>query len=394
MTAGAIARERAQPQARAATTTQTATWPWQLVAVVFAATSVIVGLIWDISWHMTIGRDTFWTPAHLAIYTGGAVAGLACGVAVMWQSFGPNRADAASGVTIWHRFRGPLGGWVCIWGAIAMLTSAPFDDWWHDAYGLDVAILSPPHAVLAAGFLAILVGALLMSVSSQSRSESTSAQSGWVVAYAAGLVLVIVSIMATEFTERVVMHTGRFYAVSAFVFPLLLLMGATAARLKYPATAMAAVYMLVMMVQGWILPLFPGEPLLGPIRREITHMVPMNFPLLLIVPALAIDLVLRVTRERGAWLRAALAGVTFVVVFAAVQWPFASFLMSDGARNALFFADNFPYMMPDTFLTVQGRFVPDSTAGVARGFGWALVLAVLSSRAGIAWGTWLRSVRR
>ena len=54
------------------------TMPWQLAAVVFAATSVMVGLIWDISWHMTIGRDTFWTPAHLAIYTGGAVAGLAC----------------------------------------------------------------------------------------------------------------------------------------------------------------------------------------------------------------------------------------------------------------------------------------------------------------------------
>ena len=31
--------------------------PWQLAAVVFASTSIIVGLIWDISWHMTSGRD-------------------------------------------------------------------------------------------------------------------------------------------------------------------------------------------------------------------------------------------------------------------------------------------------------------------------------------------------
>ena len=30
-----------------------------------------------------------------------------------------------------------------------MLTSAPFDNWWHDAYGLDVKIISPPHMFLA-----------------------------------------------------------------------------------------------------------------------------------------------------------------------------------------------------------------------------------------------------
>ena len=45
--------------------------------------------------------------------------------------------------------------WVAIWGAIAMLTSAPFDDWWHNAYGLDVKIVSPPHMVLAAGIVAV-----------------------------------------------------------------------------------------------------------------------------------------------------------------------------------------------------------------------------------------------
>ena len=54
-------------------------------------------------------------------------------------------------------FRAPLGAWVCIWGAFAMLTSAPFDDWWHNAYGLDVKILSPPHVVLAAGIGAIQI---------------------------------------------------------------------------------------------------------------------------------------------------------------------------------------------------------------------------------------------
>ena len=134
---------------------------WQLVAVMFASTSVIVGLVWDISWHMSIGRDTFWTPAHLAIYLGGAVAGIACGAEVLRRMFVRDKSAARNdGVSIWGVFNGPLGGWVCIWGAVAMLTSAPFDDWWHNAYGLDVKIVSPPHMVLAAGMMAIVIGEL------------------------------------------------------------------------------------------------------------------------------------------------------------------------------------------------------------------------------------------
>ena len=53
--------------------------------------------------------------------------------------------DRAGSVRVWG-FRGPLGAWVTIWGALAMLTSAPFDNWWHDAYGL-VPLREVPHIV-------------------------------------------------------------------------------------------------------------------------------------------------------------------------------------------------------------------------------------------------------
>ena len=78
-------------------------------------------------------------------------------------------AERAQTVRFWG-FSAPFGAWVCIWGAFAMLTSAPFDDWWHNTYGLDVKILSPPHVVLAAGIGAIQVGAMLMVVACQNRS--------------------------------------------------------------------------------------------------------------------------------------------------------------------------------------------------------------------------------
>ena len=117
-------------------------------------------------------------------------------------------------------------------------------------------------------------------------------------------------------------------------------------------------------------------------------------PLLLLVPAFFIDVVLRRTEGRGVWLRAALLGVTFVVTFAAVQWPFADFLVSDASRNALFRTDNFPYMMSSDWPLVKGELFTQTTGETVRGFGFALLIGVLSARLGLARGDWLRSVRR
>src|SRR4029077_2173377 len=144
--------------------------PWYLYAVVAGSLSVICGLIWDISWHRTIGRDTFWTPAHLAIYLGGVLAGVSCGWLALKTTFAGTPEERAASVSFWG-FRAPLGAWVCIWGSFAMLTSAPFDNWWHEAYGLDVTILSPPHAVLGLGISGIQIGALLLTVAGQNRAS-------------------------------------------------------------------------------------------------------------------------------------------------------------------------------------------------------------------------------
>src|SRR5271154_4876764 len=51
---------------------------WFVLSGVIAVSSITFGLYWDISWHQTIGRDTFWTPAHLAIHFGGILAAIPC----------------------------------------------------------------------------------------------------------------------------------------------------------------------------------------------------------------------------------------------------------------------------------------------------------------------------
>ena len=148
---------------------RTAAIPWYVIAVLVAATSAVLGVMWDISWHRTIGRDTFWTPAHLAIYLGGVLAGVSSGWLVLKTTFAGTEDDKAAGVSFWG-FRGPLGAWVAIWGTIAMITSAPFDNWWHNAYGLDVKVRSPPHVILAAGTWGIKLGALVLVLGLQNRA--------------------------------------------------------------------------------------------------------------------------------------------------------------------------------------------------------------------------------
>src|SRR5689334_22263000 len=116
---------------------------WQVWCVVLAVTSAMVGVHWDIAWHRSIGRDTFWTPAHLAIHLCGVLAGISCGYLILSTTFrGAANGAQNAAVRIWG-FHGPLGAFICAWGGVAMLTSAPFDDWWHNAYGLDVKVLSP-----------------------------------------------------------------------------------------------------------------------------------------------------------------------------------------------------------------------------------------------------------
>src|SRR6266516_2976141 len=95
--------------------------------VAFAAVCVMVGVYWDISWHMSIGRDSFWTPAHLLIQAGGLIAGLSSGFVALKTTFAGSAVEREESVHFWG-FRAPLGAWLSFCGCGAMLTSAPFDN--------------------------------------------------------------------------------------------------------------------------------------------------------------------------------------------------------------------------------------------------------------------------
>ncbi|HEX6575087.1 MAG TPA: hypothetical protein VF042_08935, partial [Gemmatimonadaceae bacterium] len=166
-----IAPDSTREAERARETSRVLVEEWPIYAVLLASTSIVIGLIWDISWHRTIGRDTFWSPPHVIEQIGAALAGLACGYVALRTTFAGSPADRSKSVRFWNFFQAPLGAWVCIWGTIMMITSAPFDNWWHNAYGLDVKIISPPHLVLASGMIGIELGAMLMALGAQNRAQ-------------------------------------------------------------------------------------------------------------------------------------------------------------------------------------------------------------------------------
>jgi hypothetical protein len=244
---------------------------------------------------------------------------------------------------------------------------------------------------------------MLLVLAAQNRATDTRQvkKLAWAFTFAGGLLVVMVATMISEYSSRANnMHQALFYQVAAGAFPVLLVALGRSGRLRLPATASAAVYMGIILAMLWILQLFPAQAKLAPIYTRVTHMVPPEFPLLLIIPALAIDLLLRRVGRRHDWLLAVGLGVVFVSLLVALQWYFGEFLLSPAARNFFFAADQWPYMVRPGPWQHQFRGVPTDAAGnldglaLARGLAFAALFAIGSARVGLWWGNGMSRVMR
>jgi hypothetical protein len=370
--------------------------PWYIWVLFAAVVSVVVGGYWDISWHMSIGRDTFWTPAHIAIQMCGILAGFSCAYLIFSCTFGNDPALRAASVEVW-KFRGPLGAFIASWGGATMLSSAPFDNWWHNAYGLDVKIFSPPHVVLDGGVLAIQVGAVVLIASTMNRSSAELLKKlDRLLLLLGGMVTMLALTVVWESTYRVLMHSAQCYRAVAIVLPVVLIGFAIISRQRWACTIVAGIYTAYAAFMLWLFPFFPATPKLGPVYQHITHMVPMEFPLLVIVPAFLLDLARPRMAAWGKWTQAAALGVIFLAAFLAVQWPFANFLISPASANRFFGTKYLAYFASPNGFDVRHLFVPvERTAGEFwRVMAEAFVFSILSARLGMAWGDWVRKIRR
>ena len=370
--------------------------PWYLWSAALAVTSAYVGGYWDISWHRSIGRDSFLSAPHLAIYACGILAGISAGYLIFSTTYGKNPELEDVSVRIWG-LGGPLGAFICAWGGVAMLASAPFDDWWHNAYGLDVRIISPPHMVLAAGFFGIEFGTVMLMLAFMNRAHhSVRPAMERLFLYVGGTVLCESLLIKLESISRADQHNARFYIVVFIGTPLILTALAIASERKWASTIIAAVYTAFGLAFLWILPLFPAEPKLGPVYNLVTHFIPWEFPLLLIVPALVTDLILQRTQGWRPLVRGLVIGMAFFAAFIAVQWPFADFMLTPAARNWFFGSGYLDFATPSfSKLATYEYFVREPTAALFwRNMAIAALTAWLFAWLGVHLGAAMQKVRR
>jgi len=370
--------------------------PWYLWCAALAVTSAYVGGYWDISWHRSIGRDTFWSAPHMAIYGCGILAGIAAGYLIFSTTFGTNAEHKDVSVRIWG-LRGPLGAFICAWGGVAMLASAPFDDWWHNAYGLDVRIISPPHMVLAAGFFGIEFGTVMLMLAFMNRAGAALRPAlERLFLYVGGTVLCESLLIKLESISRSDQHNARFYIVVLIGTPAILTALAIASERKWASTIITAVYSVFALAFLWVLPLFPAEPKLGPVFREVTHFIPWEFPLLLIVPAFVMDLIMQRTSTWRPLVRALVVGVAFLAVFIAVQWPFADFMMTPAARNWFFGSGYVDFATPPRSPLARHEFFIREPSGEMfwRNMAVAALVAWFMTWLGMHLGRAMQKVRR
>jgi len=371
--------------------------PWYIWSSAIAVTSTTFGLYWDISWHGGIGRDTFWTPAHLAIQLGAVITGICCAYLILHTTFSTDPVAQEHSVRIWG-FRGPLGAFVAAWGGFCMLTSAPYDNWWHNSFGLDVMILSPPHVVLLIGIFVMGLGGLILTTGQMNRSVGAAREKlKGILLYSGSLLLCLLMMLGYEYIgDQTLMHSAIYYRVLGMIAPVVLIGVSRASGHRWASTIVAAIYTVLWLAANLVVPLFPAHAKLGPVFTPITHMVPLGFPVLLLPGAFVLDVVLnRFSRMRDLW-KAAMAAAGFLAVSIAVNWPFAYFMMSPYARNRVFAMNEFTYNTPPSqyHLAWQLQAYEKTRMEFWIGIGIALVATAISARIGMLWGDWMHRIRR
>ncbi len=261
-----------------------------------------ISTYWDIATHIDIGRERFLTPAHVGIYSAVLISGIAIALSGLADHF---RAGDSFLAALRHPFKNLRPGvGVAGAGMLTTLVAAPFDNAWHEIYGIDVTIWSPPHLLAIFGLAAASLGLAALVAPAVSRRES----SFYPVQLAAFLTALLITTGEFEFNVpqyRIAYHPIILGAASELVFT-------TAAGHRWRATTTALWFEGVRIASVLYL-LAVGRSL---------AFVPVVLP-----AAIAADLMIRNGRRRGPLMGAAIAVAAVLSNWVALellpglQWP-------------------------------------------------------------------------
>jgi hypothetical protein len=198
-----------------------------------------------------------------------------------------------------------------------------------------------------------------------------------------------------ENTWDVLLHRGIAYMALGAGIPLVFALVTTVTGNRWASTITSAIYMVWIIAEILIFPLVPASPKLGPVFFPVTHLVPAKFPVLLIFPAIALDLLWQRLRSWKRWQIAAFSGVLFIAILFAVEWPFADFLMSKASQNRFFGTIYFDYnSRPDGPDRLREFWKPASAVAMTWALAAASIYGMISTWIGLRFGGWMKTVQR
>lgn len=315
---------------RAATATEDVTE--SRIRLVFGALLVLAGLVgrygvsWDIQWHAMVGRDRFWTPPHIMLYSGSFFMGIFAIIATLVATARYYRGEpAASDATlspVLGFFRAPLGIALTGFGMVATAIAAPLDNYWHTLYGIDVSIWAPFHVMGIFGGCIAHLGVIYLFASEVTRGREREEREGRrfgirllgfrgteialtsaVASLLASLYqLIIPAVRGREaYALFTVAHLSLYTMMTAAVVPLLLV--ASARAIGKPGAAMLiSLWMTVTAITvAWFVPwatamLVQSEGLQYRQSAPSTILVTDALPQYLLLTALAVELVFLAAR--------------------------------------------------------------------------------------------------
>jgi len=166
--------------------------------------------------------------------------------------------------------------------------------------------------------------------------------------------------------------------------------------MRFGMTWVAAGYFLIAGLANWVLQLFPAVPKLGPILNPVTHYQALQFPLLLFIPAITMDLVMQKLKIND-WKKAALMSILFVSILLAIQYPFGGFLVESPYARNWFFGSHAWYYGANPDWKFRYKFTPvevEPILVVLAGCGKACIYGFVIARISLKWGKWMQSIQR
>lgn len=200
----------------------------------------------------------------------------------------------------------------------------------------------------------------------------------------AGCMLTILLIY--EYTDQRLMHSAVFYRVLGLAMPPVLVGIARASGYRWAATKMAAIYFVLWLAALWLVPLVPAQPKLGPVYTSVVADRRGGSSRL---SAGQDGGKKQVAASGDGWCRLCRGDDRRRVAYG---WLFSFF----GRRQRIFGMTYFAYMMRPSDYHYAHEFAAYEKTHMQfwLGMAYAGLAAVLTTRIGLAWGEWMRQVKR